>query len=156
MFIFTAKFNKRKALIIVLALAIILGMVIFIAGRRDQNNAPAAPEVRIERAEDVVAYLESLGWQVSPDPIEVQDVLIPREFSAVYEVYNTMQKEAGFDLSNWRGRDAVRFTYQILNYPDHPTGIVADVLVADHLIIGGNIQSIQLDGFMHELRAIND
>ena len=153
MFIVTAKFSKRKALCIVLALAIVIGAIIFFAGRNGSANEGTLPEAQIETPEDVAAFLESLGWQVSQQPLEVQEILIPRSFSDVYLAYNELQIKAGFDLTAWHGMDAVRFTFAIENYPDHPTGIVADVLVADQKIIGGNIQATQLDGFMHELRA---
>jgi len=154
MFIVTTKLSRKKAVAIVLILALLLGAIILFAGRRDQNagEAPDAVHIPVETAQDIVAYLNSLGWQVGEEPIEVQEVLIPREFNEVYTAYNEIQKKAGFDLKNYSGQDAVRYTYQILNYPDHEEDIVADVLVSNGRIIGGNIQSIHLDGFMHELR----
>ncbi|MCL2827428.1 MAG: DUF4830 domain-containing protein [Oscillospiraceae bacterium] len=151
MFIVTTKLSKKRAIVIIIALAMVLGAIVLLAGRRDQEF----PERRVETPEDVVTFLEQLGWQVNPDPIEVQGVLIPREFSDVYLAYNDMQKVAGFDLTLYRGMDAIRHTYQILNYPDHPDGVVADVLVVNNTVIGGGIQSIHQDGFMHELR-MND
>ena len=145
MFIVTAKLSKKRALAIVLAVAVAITAIIVLAGRRDQ-----APE-SASGALDVVAYLESLGWQVAPEPIEVQEIVIPREWSPVYEAYNVMQQEAGFDLTDYKGRPAVRHTHTVLNYPGQPEGVVADVLVSDGRVIGGAIQSIHLDGFIHGL-----
>ena len=154
MFIVTAKLSKKKALVIVLAIAVALCAIIFLAGRRDRGgeDGPGRTDIPIERPEDVIAFLNSLGWQVSEEPIEVQEVLIPREFNEAYAAYNELQKKAGFDLSNYGGQDAVRHTYRVLNYPGQEEDVVADVLVASGRVIGGNIQSIRLDGFMHELR----
>jgi len=154
MFIVTAKLSRKKAIAIALILALLLGAVILLAGRRDQSGQEEPDTVHIpaETAQDIVAYLNGLGWQVSQEPVEVQEVLIPREFNEAYAAYNEIQKRAGFDLSNYSGQDAVRYTYQILNYPGQEEEIVADVLVSNGQIIGGNIQSIRLDGFMHELR----
>lgn len=154
MFILTAKFSKKKAVAIVLALALVLCAIIFLAGRRDQNGEGGlgAVPIPVERAEDIIEFLNSLGWQVSEEPIEIQEVLIPREFSAAYEAYNALQKKAGFDLTTYSGQDALRYTYRVLNYPGQQEDVVADVLVAKGNVIGGNIQSIRLDGFMHELR----
>jgi len=149
MFIVTTKLSKKRALIIIIALAVVLGAIVLLAGRRDQEH----PERHVESPQDVVTFLEQLGWQVNPEPVEIQQVLIPREFSDVYLAYNDMQKSAGFDLTPYRGMDAVRHTFEILNYPDHAAGVVADVLVVDSTIIGGGIQSIRQGGFMHELRA---
>ena len=154
MFIVIAKLSKKKAVALVLALAIVLCTVIFLAGRRDREEEnPDLVRISIETTDDIIAFLQNLGWQVSEEPIEVQEVLIPREFNEVYAAYNELQKRAGFDLANFSGQDAVRFTYRILNYPEQQEDVVVDVLVAHGVIIGGNIQSIRLDGFMHELRA---
>ena len=154
MFIVTAKLSKRKAVVIVLALAVALCAIILLASRREQSmeEGPGASQIPVETAEDIIGFLNSLGWQVSQEPIEVQEVLIPREFNEVYAAYNELQKKAGFDLKNYSGQEAVRHTYWVLNYPDQVEDVVADVLVAKGNVIGGNIQSIRLDGFMHELR----
>ena len=149
MFIVTAKLSKKKAVFLILALACILTAVIVLAGRRDRG--PDSVDIPAETLADIIAYLEGLGWQVAPEPIEAQEVLIPRAFDAVYEAYNAMQLEAGFDLSDYRGRPAIRYRWQVLNYPGQPEGVVADVLVADGQIIGGDIQSTHLDGFIHAL-----
>ncbi|MCL2588724.1 MAG: DUF4830 domain-containing protein [Oscillospiraceae bacterium] len=147
MFIVTAKLSKKKAVIFVLIIAVLLAAVIILAGRRDQE--PDA--IRAESAAEVAAYLESLGWQISPEPLEVQEILIPRAFDAVYEAYNAMQIEAGFDLTAHKGRSAIRFSWQVLNYPGQTEGVIAEVLVANGEIIGGDMQSTHLDGFIHGL-----
>ena len=153
MFIVTAKFSKKRALVIVLAIAVFLCAIIILAGRRDQypDGSLNTADTRIETAGDLVAFLENLGWQITPEPIEVQEILIPREWGHIYEAYNALQLEAGFDLSAYRGRPAVRHTYEVLNYPGQSEGVVADVLVANGRVIGGAIQSIYIDGFIHGL-----
>ena len=155
MFIVTAKLNRKKAIAVILAIALAITAIILLAGRRDQSpESPGATEIPVETAADIVTFLEYLGWQVSPEPIDIREVLIPREWGQVYEAYNALQLEAGFDLSNHRGRPAMRHTYEILNHPDQTEGVVADVLVANGQIIGGGIQSIHLDGFIHGLFPI--
>ena len=149
MFIVTAKFSKKKALIIVLILAMLLTAIILFAGRRDQGSQ--VQDIPIENPEDVVTFLETLGWEVNPTPLEMQEVVIPREFNEVFEQYNDMQIEHGFDLRDFRGMAAVRHTYQITNYPGQTEGVVADVLVSEGRVIGGNIQSFTVDGFIHGL-----
>jgi len=159
MFIVTAKLNRKRALAIVIVIALLLCAAIILAARRDQaanqgNPGVLSPET--ETAADVVAFLENLGWQIGPEPIEVQEILIPREFNQVYEAYNALQQEAGFNLADYKGRPAVRYTHEILNYPGQAEGVVADVLVAEGRIIGGAIQSIQVDGFIHRLFPYED
>ena len=152
MFIVTTKFSKKKALIIVLVFALLLTAIILFAGRRDRLDSESQ-HIPIENPNDVVMFLESLGWQVDPNALEVQEVVIPREFNEVFENYNQLQKEHGFNLEDFQGMVAMRYTYQVLNYPDQAQGVVADVLVAQGRVIGGNIQSFTPDGFLYGLIA---
>jgi len=149
MFIFTAKLSKKKALLLVVLIAIVISAIILFAGQRDQNPDRSGVPVRSEA--DILAYLEHLGWQVAPEALEIGEVLIPREFTEAFEIYNNMQIETGFDLRNYSGKGALRYTYRVLNYPGQTEGVIVDVLVIDNHIVGGDIQSIHLDGFMHGL-----
>lgn len=153
MFIITTKFSKKRALAIVLVLAVLLTSVILLAGRRDRQNDDTQ-HIPIASTEDIVTFLESLGWQVDATPLEVLEVVIPREFNDVFEAYNQLQIESGFDLQNYQGMTALRHTYQITNYPGQAEGVVADVLVAEGRVIGGNIQSLSMDGFIYGLVPI--
>lgn len=154
MFIFTAKFNKKKAILAVLALAAVLIAVILIAGggdnAKDNANASetAALSAVVKNNEQRVNYLKALGWEVEQNVLEQQKIVIPREFSEVYKNYNEIQQEQGFDLSKYGGSEAVRYTYRILNYPGATGTVVADIIVHKNEIIAGDVQSNALDGFM--------
>ena len=155
MFIFTAKLNRKKAIIIIIALAVVLCTIILIAGMRDQKKtAPAAKQISttsIATNGDRVKYLESFGWKVKEQPREEQEVVIPKEFTKVYSDYATLQKKQGFELSKYSGMEAKRYTYEILNYPTGEKGIVADIIIYRNAVIAGDVQSTALNGFMHGL-----
>ena len=93
----------------------------------------------------------ALGWEVGEEPEEIREVVIPQEFDETYQQYNQLQEEQGFDLERYRGQRAKVYTYQILNYPDRPEGIVAHLLIWDWKVIGGDVCSVELDGFMQGL-----
>ena len=44
-----------------------------------------------------------------------------------------------------------RYTYEITNYPTGETGILANLLIYKNTVIGGEVLSPQLDGFLHGL-----
>ncbi len=101
-------------------------------------------------------YLASLGWETGGS-IEEVSVHIPEEFDDVYENYNSLQLECGFDLKKYRGADCTRYTYQIKNFPGDDSGEVrANILVFDRRIIGGDIMTVRLDGFMIGLAGRNE
>lgn len=160
MFVFTAKFNKRKAVAIVLVLAVILAAIVLIAGF--VKNGDSAPDTAdghtvadlsrsVRSPEDIVTYLNALGWLVAEEPLEQQEIVIPREFTGVYADYAQLQTEQGFTLEDYYGMEAIRYTYQVLNYPAGEGNVVADVVVCGGEIIAGDIQCIASNGFMHGL-----
>ena len=157
MFVFTAKLNRRKAVVFLIVFALILAAIILAvslrgAGETSRPSRTAAP-VHIRTAEDAAAYLASLGWEVDPEPIEVREILIPRTFSGVYTDYVTLQRKQGFPIEQYGGMDAVRYTFQVKNYPSAEKEIVADLVVSGQSVIAGDIQSTALDGFMTGLKT---
>jgi hypothetical protein len=97
------------------------------------------------------AFLGSLGWQVDAEPLEHETVTIPYVFGDVYNNYNDIQKKQGFDLSGYRGRTVERYTYAVRNYPGVAEGVRANLLVYKGSIIGGDVCTAALGGFMQGL-----
>lgn len=149
--VYTTKFSKKKAVIAVLILGVVLVSIILLAGSRDPGpfgvlrlSVRGGAGQRGPRVE----YLESLGWKVSSEPIDVQSVVIPKDMDSVYKTYNELQKQQGFDLAAYGGMEATRYTYQITNYPDAQGQVVADLVVYRNRVIAGDVQSTALNGFM--------
>ena len=95
------------------------------------------------------AFLEKFGWKVSPEPLETRTIQIPEEFGEVYSRYNQIQLEQGKDLRPFAGKKVEHYQYQVMNYPNFSETIRANLLVYEGEIIGGDISSLALDGFMH-------
>lgn len=98
-----------------------------------------------------VAFLKSLGWEVDEEPVEIVEVVIPQTFNAVYKNYNEIQKAQGFDLTKYRGARAKRWTYNVKNYPGAAEGIHANLLIYKNKLIGGDVSSVAINGFMQGL-----
>lgn len=111
----------------------------------------AASELDAETNHARVAFLESFGWEVKEAPAEIAEITLPETFSEVMERYNRLQLEQGFDLTPYRGKAVTRWCYEILNYPDVVEGerVVANLLVYQNRIIGGDVCSATMNGFMH-------
>jgi hypothetical protein len=104
----------------------------------------------IKTNEDRVSFLSQFGWKVSEQPIEVEEVTIPAEWNDVYKNYNEIQKLQGLDLKRYMGKDVKRWTYLVTNYPKETGSEVhANILMYGNKIIGGDICSVNLNGFMH-------
>ena len=100
------------------------------------------------------AFLKEMGWEVPERYEEVRTVLIPEEWDGVYEDYNDMQKQQGFDLTAFKGMQVQVYTYRVLNYPGHENEdcILCHLMLSDSKLIGGDVCSTAIDGFMQGLR----
>lgn len=156
MFVFTAKLNRRKAVLFIAGLALALIAIILavsLRGRRSGNDpAPSPAQGAVRSGAEAAAYLAALGWEVEPEPLEVKELVIPREFTGVYADYAALQAKQGYLLKEYGGMDAVRYTFRVRNYPTGEDNIVADLVVCGQTVVGGDIQSTALDGFMTGLK----
>ena len=132
---------KKKAIVITVLLAGILMLTIITASVVPLNSQSLAAK-----------YVEKLGWQIDRNPIETVEVHIPAQFDNVYKNYNAIQKEAGFNLENYKGKDVTRYTFSIKNYYGEQ-GVRADVLMYNDKVIGGDIMTVAINGFMVPLKS---
>lgn len=99
-----------------------------------------------------VGFLRECGWEVDAQCAEYAKINIPCPFDEIYRSYNELQKRNGFDLEPYAGKRCERFTYRVLNYPDLSEEVRANVFVYKGSVIGGDICTLNLGGFMHGLR----
>lgn len=120
-----------------------------------EKNAVESVGKNIGGSSQVLSFISSFGWEVDEEPDEVREVIIPAEFDDVYENYNAIQLKQGYDLRNYAGERVKRWTYTVRNYPDYTDTdcIKINVLVFDGEVIGGDVCSVRLDGFMHGFKA---
>ena len=147
MYVMTMKFSKKKAVMLLIALAVVLAAIVIIAGASGNRD-----EGTLKSNEDRIAYLAQLGWQVEPDCLEEQTVVIPREFSDIFTEYNKLQQQQGFDLATYKGLEVQRYTYRVTNYPNAADEVEAELYIRNGTVIGGDIHSTALDGFIHGLK----
>ncbi len=97
-------------------------------------------------------FFRQFGWEISEEPTEIKETVIPEEFNETYEQYNTIQKEQNLNLEKYKGMRVKSWSYDILNYPgyENSDGVIkGNLLTYDGKIIGGDICSVELGGFMH-------
>ena len=152
MIIATMKFDKKKAVFWIIMAALVIVGIILLAGTgspadssRREKNPKAVTSVNTEKKR--AAYLAQYGWEVETPAMKEETVLIPRSFSTVFENYNALQKEQGFDLSEYCGTEVRLYTYRVLN-SDVGDNAVAMLYVLGGTVIGGDVHSTALDGFM--------
>ena len=154
MLIWTLKFDRKKAAFWVIMAALVIIGVVLLLGAKTQaaSAAPGGKSVSSVRSEKArVAYLENCGWKVESPAMKEETILIPKEFSPVFEEYNQLQKQQGFDLSRYSGKEVTLYTYRVVdsNLGDN---VLASLYVCNGCVIGGDVHSTALDGFMVSLK----
>ena len=81
-------------------------------------------------------------------------VTLPDEVSGVIAQYNALQKQQGFDLEPYAGKEIESYTYELMNYPNGEEGVVAQLFVYKGRAIAGDIHSSALGGFMHSIKNV--
>ncbi len=156
MFVVSVSKNKIKKTVSIGVAVIVLSLllVLLLQCFRESHFLRVANELNLTVAteSDMLSFISNYGWQVDDEPVEVREIIIPETFDDVYSNYNKIQLEQGFDLEKYSGRRVKKWTYIIRNYPETlPSDdfVRINILVCDGVVIGGDVSSVKLDGFMH-------
>lgn len=153
------RFSKKKmfatlaAILVVCATGICvknfaLGGAIRTSATSDSKSEKIT-SVRAENNAQRLEFLKQFGWEVAEEPTEIKTICIPKEFDDVYINYNEIQKHQGFDLEKFKGKSAKVYTYIVENYPDCKDQVYIHMLVYKSKVIGGDVSTVNIDGFMH-------
>lgn len=141
--------SLSKKTIVALIAGVIL--VIFVCGEfsaAKQNEIPA--KTNAERLE----FISELNIKSEESAYEEKSLKIPNVFGEVYKSYNSIQKKAGFDLSAFAGCEAKIYSYKIKNSKEFGNNAFVHLIVYKNCVIGGDISSSELAGFMLPLKPV--
>ncbi len=156
MFICTVRANTIKFTAILLAAAAALVCIIAMSGTSSMFTTEAIAAAnrslkydKIKTDEDRVSFLSQFGWECDGSAAEEVKIKLPAEFDRIMTEYNELQKSQGLDLHKFKGREIERYTYKITNYPDYDGTVLANLLIYRGRVIGGDICSSDVTGFIH-------
>lgn len=148
----SAVFKKTIVCLLVAAIIIIGGTVAVMSEKTATVGSFNDISLNGSTHEERENFFIQFGWEISDDPIEVKETVIPQEFDKSYQDYNELQKEQNFDLEEYKGVRVKAWSYEVLNYPGRENSegkIRGNLLTCNGKVIGGDICSVELDGFMH-------
>ena len=156
MFVYSMKASTIKFFgVICVALISLITLIAFIPSYNG-DFVETSTEVsysydKVKSNEDRIAFLSQFGWEVEGTPIEEKEVTIPSEFDKVFAGYNEIQRQQGLDLSKYKKKNVMRYTYKVTNYPEYEGDVYANILVYRGRVVGGDICSADVSGFVHGL-----
>ncbi len=147
MFGFTIRLTKTR-LSVILAVVLIPFLIfssVYIYKISNEKDTSLNAKTTAQR----VSFLKKHGFVAEENSETKKIVTIPAEFDNVYLSYNAIQKAMGFDLADFKGEKVDLYSLKITNYPKDSKNVYATILVKEGKIIGGDIHSTELNGFMH-------
>ncbi len=162
MFVYSLRASTLKFFAVVcVALTALITMITFIPGYDSGEigyiTTGSEKEIsfdKIKDNEDRVGFLAQFGWQVGAEPVEAKEIRIPEQFDKIFTGYNVIQKRQGLDLSRYKNKNATRYTYEVTNYGGDGK-VYANIIVYRNKVIGGDICSADVNGFIHGFEKPN-
>ena len=108
---------------------------------------------KIRSNEDRIEFLRQFGWEVSAEAVESEQVTIPADFDKIFAGYNEIQKRQGLDLTKYKGKTMMRYTYDVTNYQGYEGKVQVNMLVYRGKVVGGDVCSADVNGFIHGFDA---
>lgn len=139
-------FTFRRSTLFALLLTLIC--IVFVSSKFTSSTAYA---INGSTNSERINYLKSINCKVNEEIVSQKEIIIPDEFSSVYERYNKLQLHVGFDLLQYKGAKATLYTYEVLDYKSLKNAYV-NLIVCNGKIIGGDIFTTDLNGQMLPLK----
>ncbi len=160
MFIYSVRAATLKFVgIICVTLAALIAVIAFVPvytrGEKPSGGISVNAEAvdysydKVKSVGDAVNFLSQFGWTVNGATAESAEVTIPAEFDKIFASYNEIQKAQGLDLSKYKKKELTRYTLEVTNYPEYEGKVFANVLVYRGKVVGGDICSADVSGFVH-------
>ncbi len=144
MMVMTAKVDMKKILLVLGGIALVILAIVMLLGGGSDAETTSAPAVSSNDGR--VKFLKDFGWDVAASPVESSQVKIPKENNEVFDRYNALQKSQGYDMSQYAGKNVMRYVYKINNYPGAKEPVYATILVFKNQIIGGDVTDTAAGG----------
>lgn len=147
--------NKKRLITLCLVLTGLTALWLYVRPDRTQSPESGLQEesetsfsLSGETADQRAAFLLQYGWEVEMPEIRSRQLKIPESFDEIYTAYNEIQREQGMNLLPFAGKTVGQYTYRVTNFPDPNWTVQAVVLVFEGKVIGGDLDTVELDGFL--------
>ena len=123
--------SKRRIAVMAVSFMVIAAVTVVLAGCfSDKENT-----ITLADTAEMADYLQQLGWQVEPDPIETLDLQLPQSLGATWGDYDDKQAEQGIPFTDFAGQPLRRYTFRIPNSPGKDGGEQANLYLCGDTLL---------------------
>ncbi len=156
MFIYSLRASSIKFVgAVALSVAALIALVALVPRTEARDAAPVEAQgveyvySGIKTDEDRVKFLAQFGITVEPTALSSEEIKIPDTFDKVYVGYNEIQRAQGLDLTKYKNKKVMRYTYRVTGYEGYDGEVLANLIVCRDKVIGGDVCSSDVNGFVH-------
>lgn len=140
----------KKRIAVLMAVFLCVGFVccqLYTAGNNVLNAKTNA---------DRLIFIKRLGYSVTDKTPTSKSVIIPEVFYDTYNDYNLLQRKSGYDLSLYKGCAVTLYSYKIKTPQNYDDECVINIIVYNDRVIGGDVSSVIIGGFMLPIKSNNE
>ena len=152
MFVYSLRASTLRFFgVIAVSLAVLIALIVLVPTYAAEESQPTISYTyeKVKSEDDAERFLAQFGWIVDATPLEVSEVTMPDEFDKIFAAYNEIQKEQGLNLVKYKRKKLTRYTFEVTNYEGYDGKVLANVLVYRGRVVGGDVCSADVDGFVH-------
>lgn len=157
MFIYSIRASTIKFFMVVaLSLAILAGIFAVNEFMGDTDAASQAVDFSgIKTGSDRIEFISQFIPEISGEEVERVEFSIPENFDRVLRSYNEIQKAQGLDVTKYKNKKVVRYTYELPSYEDYNGPVYVNLIIYRNTVIACDVSSLDPDGFVKPLVKLN-
>lgn len=146
-----SKASIATALIIVfMLLLLVLRLVSASQSTTAYSESVGKYSTVVEEEFSATDFLAQFDIEIDESTQQTVNITIPSEFNEVYEKYNAIQQSQGLDLTDYKGKEATIYTYDVTN-SSNENDVKCHLVVCEERIVAGDLCTTSLDGTMTAL-----
>ena len=156
MFVYSIRASTIKFfIVIVLTLAILVGIFAVSEFTEVSAASQAVNFSGIKTSEDRIEFISQFIPEISGEEVERVEFSIPENFDRVLRSYNEIQKAQGLDVTKYKNKKVVRYTYELPSYEDYNGPVYVNLIIHRNTVIACDVSSLDPDGFVKPLVKLN-
>lgn len=153
MFVYSVRASTIKFFsVIVLTLLVLVG-ILALGSSAEDSVYTASSNIDfsgVKTNDERVGFISQFGITVKPEPVEEEEFRVPENFDRVISGYNEIQKRQGLDITKYKNKKVVRYTYEG-ERGENRDAVYVNLVIYKGTVIACDVSSTSPEGFVEPL-----